>query len=72
MIAPIRPYVEEETDVGMQEARRAAAALLTRENSASQTGSPVPAWQAWLLLGWMAITAAAFLSIMLDSYKDRA
>ena len=72
MIAPIRPCSEEEPQsLDMRDARRAAAAMLTRANPSDIAVPPVPAWQAWLLVGWMAITALAFLSIMAGGLKEK-
>ncbi|MBX7167141.1 MAG: hypothetical protein K1X74_12500 [Pirellulales bacterium] len=45
--------------------RIAGEALLRGETRRPTPFEPVPAWQAWLLAGWVAMTAAVYLWIML-------
>lgn len=71
MIAPIRLDPEDNPqELALREARRAVASLLPRTGASAETTPQIPAWQAWLLVGWMAVTALAFLSIMAGNLKE--
>jgi hypothetical protein len=48
-----------------------AAELLPKQRAADASAPPVPAWQAWLLVAWMAVTAGVFLSIMAGGWRDK-
>jgi hypothetical protein len=71
MIAPIRYPEENGARTALREARRVAAELLPKRTAADAPAAPVPAWQAWLLVAWMAVTASVFLSIMIGGWRDR-
>ena len=63
MIAPIR-YPDDKTSTALREARRVVAMLLPAECEHESPPPAVPAWQAWLLVVWMAVTTCVFLSTM--------
>lgn len=70
MIAPIR-YPEDDTSTALREARRAVAMLLPSRDADDCEAPAIPAWQAWLLVAWMAVTASVFLSIMFAGWRGR-
>lgn len=67
MIAPIR-HLEDDTlqqPAVSRTARQIAAEMLPKPVREDDDLPPVPAWQAWLLVGWMVITSLTFLAFML-------
>ena len=73
MIAPIRLDPDDDSQfAALRKARRAVASLLPRGEQPGEAPPPVPAWQAWLLLGFMALTALAFVSIMSGNWKEKS
>ena len=66
MIAPIRELDEPSVaEAKLSEAARAAAATLLSSRGREEGALAVPAWQAWLLVAWVAATSAAYLAITL-------
>lgn len=66
MIAPLRDEESPSVATPSRPLRRArrivATALLPESDSVDGGPARIPAWQAWLLVGWMAATAAAYLA----------
>ncbi len=71
MIAPIRLDDPETTDSRrrMRLARRLIAATLLPERPAGGTpGRPIPAWQAWLFVGWVVVATTVYFARMVGLY----
>ncbi len=71
MIAPIRLEDPETTENRrrMRLARRLiAATLLPERHAGGAPGRPIPAWQAWLFVGWVVLAATAYVARMAGLY----
>ena len=72
MIAPLKEYAcesarESET---LQRAREAVArTLLTEKANRHNATSAVPGWIAWMVTGWMVLTAAVYLTSLIDNQR---
>jgi len=68
VIAPLRE-TDSETSEGRRRLRRArrkiAAALFEDRPHQPDHASPVPGWQAWLFVAWVAVATAAYAASML-------
>ncbi len=61
MIAPSRLSEEAPPPNGLQSARRMVAAALLEQNAQSAPDVPrIPAWQAWLFVGWVITVGTAY------------
>ena len=67
MIAPIRePEAEtSESRRRMLRAYRLLASTLLPEKGSAPAPAPIPAWRAWLAVGWAAIVAGFYVASML-------
>lgn len=66
MIAPLRTD-RPISDTARRAARLRAAAFLPAEKSPI-TQPQVPAWQAWVLAGWVTGTAAVYVALLARRY----
>lgn len=73
MIAPLR---DEETGgiaAASRQLRRArrvvARTLLLEAGGREPVARPVPAWQAWLLVTWMMVTAGIYVAMLLGWWR---
>lgn len=72
MIAPLKEYACETTceSETLQRARQAVARTLLSENSNRMTAPhALPGWVAWALTGWMVVTAAVYLTSLIDNQR---
>lgn len=71
MIAPLREMDPCEADEGpaLSEAARSVAARLLPRVQREDRVPAIPAWQAWLLVTWLAATALAYVAITLGLWK---
>ena len=69
MIAPLREEEPRGLAAASRQLRRArrvvARSLLPETRPQESAAHPVPAWQAWLLAGWMATTAAVYVALLI-------
>jgi hypothetical protein len=66
MIAPIRQNDDPPRLAGMRRAHRIVASrLLRNQDRPTDVGPPVPAWQAWLLSGWVVLAVLIYAACMI-------
>ena len=73
MIAPLREQETSGLAAASRQLRRArrvvARTLLPEADSRESAAPPVPAWQAWLLVAWMAVTAAVYVALLFGWWR---
>lgn len=72
MIAPLRETETHETNDGpaLSEAARAVVARMLPRLKREDEAPAIPAWQAWLLVTWLAVTALAYAAITLGLWRN--
>jgi hypothetical protein len=66
MIAPIREDEDLETRESLSAAHRLVAATLLDDSP--RRADPVPHWQAWLFVAWIAVVTLAYAAHMVGWY----
>jgi hypothetical protein len=73
MIAPLRDQETGGLAAASRQLRRArrvvARTLLPVADGREPAARPVPAWQAWLLVAWMAATAGIYVALLVGWWR---
>ena len=64
MVAPQQAREGELHEQRMREARRLTAKLLLGREILKPEVPPVPGWQRWMMVGWVAVGAGAYFSML--------
>ena len=68
MIAPIRETEAPRRSPAIRRAYRLVAGRLLKRGAVPDDAPPVPAWKAWLFVGWVVVVTTVYFAYMLGGF----